>query len=211
MNYLLDMLGQSPRIWNALRRLAEDQFRGEHTVIAQELTPWRSVGQRRFLDLGCGTGELASCFPPSAYVGIDYSRTYIHFAAHHTSRTTPGRRFAVMDATALGFGEASFDAALVLGVLHHLPDNHARAALHELERVIRPGGILLIMEDIPPPDVWNIGGHLLHLVDRGGYIRTKTHYQALVGAGFAVARTYHMRSGICDYGVFVLRRLDSPS
>jgi hypothetical protein len=47
----------------------------------------------------------------------------------------------------------------------------------------------------------------MHWLDRGGHIRSEHAYRALFGAGFALLRTYHMRSGICDYGVYVLRRL----
>jgi hypothetical protein len=61
------------------------------------------------------------------------------------------------------------------------------------------------MEDIPPPDPWNIAGHAMHWLDRGGNIRSDADYRALFG-GFGVERSYQMRSGICDYGVYVLRR-----
>jgi hypothetical protein len=103
-----------------------------------------------------------------------------------------------------------FDAALVLGVLHHLPDEIVRAAMQELQRVLKPGATVLVMEDIPPPDPWNIAGHAMHWLDRGGHIRSEADYRALFGAGFAVRRTCHMRSGICDYGVYVLERCQEP-
>ncbi|NJO07933.1 MAG: class I SAM-dependent methyltransferase [Chloroflexaceae bacterium] len=198
---VLNTISTSPRIWNVLRRLVEHGFEGEKRVIAEELAPWRDVGQRRFLDFGCGTGEFAPCFPAAHYVGIDPSPIYIRFAA----RTRAGR-FLVNDGTNLALPAQSFDAALVLGVLHHLDDVLVHAAMLELYRVLRPGGILLIMEDVPPPDPGNLAGRAMHWLDRGGHIRNETEYRALFGAGFAVLRMYHMRSGICDYGVYVLRR-----
>lgn len=198
---LLNRVSRVPRLWNIIRFIVETGFRGEKAVIERELSPWRDVGRRAFLDLGCGTGEFAACFPANSYIGIDPCPEYIHFATHHR----PGH-FAVSDGTMLACESQRFDAALVLGVLHHLPDATAQALISELHRVLRPGAIALVMEDVPPPDVWNIAGHLMHWLDRGGYIRNETSYRAFFTPGFHVLRTYHMRSGICDYGVYVLRR-----
>lgn len=199
---LLDQVSATPRLWNFLRRIVEDNFRGEKQVIAQELAPWQDVGQREFLDFGCGTGAFACCFPSAHYVGIDLSRPYLRFAG----RTYPGQ-FVVTSGTFLALGDQRFDAALVLGVLHHLPDPVARMALRELHRVLRPGATALIIEDIPPPDRWNIAGHVMHWLDRGGFIRHADDYRALFAPDFALIRSYTMRSGICDYGVYVVRRL----
>lgn len=199
---VLDQISQTPHLWNILRRIAEYDFRGEKQVIAHELAPLSDAGQRRFLDLGCGTGELAACFPTASYIGIDPSRIYIGFARRHRRGT-----FLVSLGEHLALQSACCDGALVLGVLHHLPDATAQAAMRELHRVLRPGAVALVIEDIPPPDLWNPAGHLLHWLDRGSFIRQVADYQALFGPGFHTLRTYTMRSGICDYGVHVLRRL----
>lgn len=201
MQVVLNRVSTMPRLWNILRRIVEHGFHGEKTVIEQELAPWSDVGQRVFLDFGCGTGEFAPCFPPTHYVGIDPAGTYVSFAAQsHNGRflATSGERLALAD--------QQFDAVLVLGVLHHLPDSIARAAIVELHRVLRPGATALVMEDIPPPDRGNILGRAMHWLDRGGFIRSDTDYRALIGDNFAIVRTYTMRSGICDYGVYVLKR-----
>ncbi len=198
---LLDRMSQNPQVWNILRRLVENGFRGEKAVIGEELAPWSDGPTRRFLDLGCGTGEFAPCFPADHYVGIDLSQTYIQFASH-----TYHGHFTVCDSTLLSLRSGFFDAALVLGVLHHLPDAAVYATLHELHRVLRTGALVLVMEDIPPPDRFNIPGHLMHWLDRGGYIRSDADYRAFFRVGFQVVRTYTMRSGICDYGVYVLQR-----
>lgn len=198
---LLDRVSERPHLWNILRRMVEADFRGEKQVIARELAPWQDVGRRRFLDFGCGTGEFAPCFPAAHYVGIDLSPIYIRFAG----RTHPGS-FLASSGEALALADAAFDAALVLGVLHHLPDDLAAAAMDELGRVLRPGATALVIEDVPPPGVWNLPGHVMHWLDRGGHIRSENDYRALFGASFQLVRTLPMRSGICDYGVYVLRR-----
>jgi SAM-dependent methyltransferase len=197
---LLDRLSAAPRLWNTLRWVVEAGFQGERLAIARELRPWAG-DSRRFLDFGCGTGEFAGEFPPQRYVGIDLSTTYLRFAGRHR----PGSYLAT-SGEGLALAAGSFDAALVLGVLHHLPDEVAAAAMAELHRALRPGATALVMEDIPPPDRWNVAGHLMHWLDRGGFIRGEADYRAIFGPGFAVKRSYHMRSGICDYAVYVLRR-----
>jgi SAM-dependent methyltransferase len=197
----LDRVSQAPRLWNILRWIVEAGFVGERRVIARELAPWRDVGQRRFLDFGCGTGEFARDFPAAHYVGMDLSKTYLRFAAQ-----ARGGSYLAASGDALALADTSFDAALVLGVLHHLPDTIAAAAMAELQRVLRPGATALVIEDVPPPTLWNIPGHLMHAIDRGGHIRDDAAYRALFGPGFTVEKRFHMRSGICDYGVYVLRR-----
>jgi SAM-dependent methyltransferase len=200
---LLDRLSESPQIWNTLRWIAEAGYTGERLAIARELRPWHG-DTRRFLDFGCGTGEFADAFPIGRYVGIDLSTTYLRFAGQHR----PGAYLASSGA-ALALADASFDAALVLGVLHHLPDDVAAAAMHELARVLRPGSTALVIEDIPPPDGANLPGHVMHWLDRGGHIRDEAAYRALFGDQFTVVRSYAMRSGICDYSVYVLERMTS--
>ncbi len=197
----LDRVSENPQAWNVLRRIVEAGFRGEKQVIDRELAPWSDVGQRRFLDFGCGTGEFAPCFPPAFYAGVDLAAHYIRYA----SRTYPGQ-FAVMSGAALGFADEYFDAALVLGVFHHMPDDLVRATVAELRRILKPGATLLVLEDIPPPDHWNVAGHLMHWLDRGGFIRSDDDYRALLEDGFSTVLTYPTRSGICDYQVYVLRR-----
>jgi len=198
---VLDRLSESPRAWNILRRVVENGFHGEKAVIARELDPWRDAGTREFLDFGCGTGEFAPCFPPARYTGVDLAPYYVQFAGKHH-----GGQFAVTSGAAIGLASQHFDAALVLGVLHHMPDTLVRTSVAELHRVLKPGATMLVMEDTPPPDPWNVAGHLMHWLDRGGYIRTNEEYRTLLAPHFTVCRNYLMRSGICDYEVYVLER-----
>ncbi|MFV9503842.1 MAG: class I SAM-dependent methyltransferase [Oscillochloridaceae bacterium umkhey_bin13] len=198
---MLDRLSQAPQLWNMLRWLAEAGFTGERMAIARELRPWDG-DQRRFLDLGCGTGEFASEFPAGRYVGVDPTTAYLRFAAHNR----PGHYLASVG-EALPFRNESFDAALVCGVLHHLPDAVAQAAMAELARVLRPEATVLVMEDIPPPAGDNPAGQLMHALDRGGHIRNDQDYADLFGSQFTITDQYTLRSGICDYAAYVLQRL----
>ncbi|HJZ46888.1 MAG TPA: class I SAM-dependent methyltransferase [Roseiflexaceae bacterium] len=197
----LDRLSENPHAWNILRRVVENGFRGEKDAIARELAPWDDVGQREFLDFGCGTGEFAPCFPAQHYTGVDLAPHYVRFAIRNYAGS-----FAVTSGAAIGLASARFDAALVVGVFHHMPDDLVRMTVAELHRVMKPGARLLVMEDIPPPDAWNVAGRMMHWLDRGGFIRSASEYRALLEPHFEARDIYDIRSGICDYEVYVLQR-----
>jgi demethylmenaquinone methyltransferase/2-methoxy-6-polyprenyl-1,4-benzoquinol methylase len=112
----------------------------------------RTVG--RFLDVGCGPGELTSLtarhFDGSLGVGADFTAAMLRNAMR---RTLPdelaGRvRFVRADARCLPFPPASFDLVLTAFVARNLPDlPHAFA---EFRRVLRPGGTVLTLEITEP-------------------------------------------------------------
>ncbi len=198
LQQFLDAVARTPRSWNALRWIAEAGYIEHHRAIRAALAP-QTADDRRFLDFGCGTGQFAHDFPAERYIGFDLTRPYIDWAAANRRGA-----FSIMDGTAVALQPGTFDAGLVIGVFHHLPDDIARACVAELHRVLRPGARLLVIEDVPPPTRWNVPGHIMHWLDRGGNIRSAAAYRALWSPWFAVRRAYAMRSGICDYSVYVL-------
>ena len=91
------------------------------------------------LDLGAGTGALLPHLrarTPNAFVyGVDYSEGMLRVAQQK------GERFlCVMDAQQPGIRAASFDAAVLMFILFHLPDPQAGVA--GAARVLRPGGVI---------------------------------------------------------------------
>jgi SAM-dependent methyltransferase len=97
--------------------------------------------EERILDAGCGTGSLtfaaAARSRTAKIIGLDYSKAYVDYAIIHNSN--PLVEFLVGDVCALPFEDAAFDRALSLLVLHFVPQ--ADAAIAEMRRVTRPGGI----------------------------------------------------------------------
>ncbi len=99
----------------------------------------------RVLDFGCGPGTisvgLAGAVYPGELHGIDIEESQIELARSaaeaggHTNAT-----FHVGDATSLPFEDNFFDAAHCHAVLMHVPDT--QAALAEVKRVLKPGGII---------------------------------------------------------------------
>ncbi len=92
------------------------------------------------LDAGCGTGALAEAIvardPSARITGIDISEPFLAAARARV----PGAEFRHGDIAALPDADGTFDAALSLLVLQFVPDR--AAAVAELARVTRPGGIV---------------------------------------------------------------------
>ena len=109
------------------------------------------------LDVGCGpgniTGDLASRLGDGVVVGIDVSEEIIDVA--HREALVDERanlRFEVGDVYQLGFADESFDVVHAHQVLQHL--GRPVAALGEMRRVLRPGGILAVRDADYGAFVW---------------------------------------------------------
>ena len=121
----------------------------------------------RVLDFGCGPGTisvgLARAVEPGEVHGIDMEASQIDLA--RSAAEAGGHRnaiFHVGDVTNLSFDDDSFDIAHCHTVLTHVPDT--RAALAEVKRVLKPGGIIASREIIiassfaePTPDTLRTG------------------------------------------------------
>jgi ubiquinone/menaquinone biosynthesis C-methylase UbiE len=108
------------------------------------------------LDVGCGTGSLvfalARAAPWARITGLDLSAAFV---AHAASRTFDARlRFEQGDATALPYGDGTFDAVASMLVLNFVPD--AWRAVHEMARVAKPGATVA-------GAVWDFRGGLTFL------------------------------------------------
>jgi demethylmenaquinone methyltransferase/2-methoxy-6-polyprenyl-1,4-benzoquinol methylase len=108
----------------------------------------------RVLDVGGGSGRAARALrgPPDGPVrppGTDDREFLVVDAAPGmlaVARRT-GLRTVRADAGRLPIRDACADAVMVVDALHHLPDR--RAAIAAAERVLRPGGVLVVREVDP--------------------------------------------------------------
>ena len=194
---LVSRLARTPKIFDFLRWLLEGGFAGHNKLVREEL----QNASGNILDLGCGTGIFVPYFDPNHYVGVDISEEYVKAAR----RKFPSHRFECVDAERLGFAGSSFDACFVAGVFHHLDDKTSGQVLREIRRVLKPGGLFVVWEDIPSPVSWNFVGHFVHAHDEGKHIRKPEEYRRLLGAYFHTEKEYYMRSGFMDYIVFRFR------
>ena len=104
-----------------------------------------------FRDAGIGTGRNCEFYPPEAEVsGIDTSTAMLERAREHCPTLAEGGRLYQMDVTALEFPAASFDAAVSSFLFCVLPDDQQVPALRELGRVVKPGGLIRLLEYVRP-------------------------------------------------------------
>lgn len=102
-------------------------------------------GRQRVLDVGCGTGRYTTHIQGRLghpVVGIDLSAGMLAKACAKVG----GRddiRLVRGDAQALPFRDASFDAAILILVVHHIEDLTTMAS--ELLRTLAPSGRLMVM------------------------------------------------------------------
>jgi SAM-dependent methyltransferase len=146
-----------------------------------EFRVWRQMLERKrvdpgeaILDAGCGSGHgtelLIRAFCPRHLVALDVRPDQVEKARRRLSRWT-GQAFTA-DITDTGLGTGTFTAAFAFGLFHHIIPSWT-AALAELGRVLRPGGMLLIGGE-PPRDVPSIGFErekLLQELARAGFRR----------------------------------------
>lgn len=103
----------------------------------------------RVLDVACGRGEVVvhAARRGAHAVGIDYAAAATTLAqrALTVAQHSPGRAaVAQMDATCLGFPDATFDVVFMLDFVEHVHPPELARALDEAWRVLKPYGRLVI-------------------------------------------------------------------
>lgn len=106
-------------------------------------------GTERVLDSGCGTGALAYALAPlvAEVVGVDTDEGYLAAAR---AECPANCSFVAGDASALPFDYGSFDLAGCLRLLHHV--RRPELVVSELARVTRPGGSVLVVDQLGSVD-----------------------------------------------------------
>ena len=103
------------------------------------------------LDAGIGTGRNCEFYPSTATVsGIDSSPAMLEIARERCPVLVASGKLYQMDVTDLQFPPASFDGAVASFLFCVLPDDQQVPALRELGRVVKPGGIIRLMEYVRP-------------------------------------------------------------
>ncbi len=124
-------------------------------ICVREIERRLAVPSPKILDVGCGTGDLSLAFSRLGSVtGCDFCHPMLRLGMEKAAKSRT--RFPVFlleaDALNLPFADASFDAVVSAFVLRNLAD--IDLGFREMRRVLRPGGLLGVLEfGMPRPSL----------------------------------------------------------
>ena len=189
------------RIWEKLApRYDKDIMRFEKILFSGGREWVCSQARGEVIDIGVGTGRNLEHYPKGIRLtGIDISAPMLDIARHRASRLGREVDLREGDAQALEFANANFDTVVFTLSLCSIPDDGK--AISEANRVLRPGGRLLLLEHVASPrwlvrtvqrlldwiTVRTVGDHLVR--------DPLVHVQA---QGFEVERMDRLKWGIVE-------------
>ena len=176
-------------------------YAGQRAIAAALLEPalvGRPRERTRLLDAGCGTGfNLLPLSRLGAATGIDLAPEALAFCRER------GVRAVRASLLALPFSDRTFDAVTSFDVLYHAWVEDDRAAVSEMARVVRPGGLVLVR--VPAlRALW--GAHDVEVQSRYRYTRAEL-VALLERCGFRVERATYCNSLLFPL-LFARRTLD---
>ncbi len=146
----------------------------------------------RALDLCCGTGDIAFKLAArgAEVVGLDFSKAMLAIAEARRQKNNPkseirNPKFLQGDVQQIPFSDGSFDIVTVGYGLRNLAS--WQAGLREMERVVKPGGRLLVLDFGKPANpLWRA----IYL----GYLKFFVPFLGRVFCGSAAAYAYILES-----------------
>lgn len=134
--------------------------RGWRTVLTSRLAPVLKRADARVLDLCCGTGDVLLDLQRTAaapVIGVDFCHPMLISARRKIDKGGFRAPLIEADALQLPLGENSLDAISIAFGFRNLANYGA--GLRELNRVLKPGGTLAILEFSHPPGLLMKAGY----------------------------------------------------
>jgi 3-hydroxy-5-methyl-1-naphthoate 3-O-methyltransferase len=173
---------------------------------AQTLAAQLEFDRGRILDVGCGSGPwslaIAEDNPHVTVTGLDKPAVVAEFLGHARERGLSDRVEALPgDVFDLDIAPHSYDMVLVGQVLRILSPEQAQALVRRMAEVIRPGGLMVIVDAIANDDRESrqrLAVYALHLAMRsveGGVLSEATMTAWLDAAGLVAIRRISLGEG----------------
>jgi ubiquinone/menaquinone biosynthesis C-methylase UbiE len=162
----------------------------------------------RVLEIGCGTGNLTRRLAErgAKVTAVDINPDMLAVARAKLSDRSPGVELCEMAAVEIAdrFPAGSFDAVAATLALSEMSEEEQAYVLRAAHRVLRPGGRIVVADEIRPS---TIAGRFVHTLVRAPlavltYLLTQTSTAAVSdlvglvrGAGFRVVEERRLRGG----------------
>lgn len=130
------------------------------------------------LDFGSGTGANCSICHSDRYLGIEPNMDRVRLA----KRLYPNHTFEIFDERQIPIENNSIDYIFVVAVLHHISDEQIRSYLVEFQRILKPGGKVIVMEPYFCMKR-RFNNRFMNWYDDGKYIRSENSYLDLFQNG----------------------------
>lgn len=153
MNMTLEFFDYQAPLYDAYQRACVPKYEETVRVSTGAVSYFLSGRETpRILDIGCGTGntsaELLKLIPEARMTCLDGSKGMISAAKGKLASTVAD--FHCLDLTEVGWEKAwtgdTFDAAISLFVLEHLPFDAYQAFLRSVYGILKPGAPLVTAE-----------------------------------------------------------------
>jgi ubiquinone/menaquinone biosynthesis C-methylase UbiE len=136
--------------WDTIRLAYYDES------VIEKMAKVAGIGEgSEVADVGTGTGFVAAGLAPRVkrVIGIDNASAMLRVARENLdSLSVSNAELLVGDLAGLPLADNSVDAAFANMVLHHAVD--PAAMLKEMARIVRPGGMIVITDEVEHPYEW---------------------------------------------------------
>jgi len=138
-----DMSRHDPRERNYYEEIQEERYRYQYHIPA--ILDWVQWNGKNVLEIGTGVGTDARQIIARGgeYTGINVDNGSVEATKRALEVFGLSGKVVQSSATDIFFGDCSVDVVYSFGVLHHIPD--VGKAVSEIDRVLKPGGELLVM------------------------------------------------------------------
>ena len=103
------------------------------------------------LDAACGTGrflrQVRLAWPAMPLIGLDLSQSYLDEARRHLGGLRAARLMRAA-AERMPLGDASVDLVTAIFLFHELPPDVRRQVSTEIARVLKPGGMFVVIDSL---------------------------------------------------------------
>ena len=185
----------------------DSYLRGYLNCQSEEIDLFRRAGLQTVCDAACGFGAYTLALASNGFTvrSFDVSPTAAALTRAGLKRFGYEVEVRVADLLHTGYADGEFDGAFAHSVLDHMTRADAAAALRELCRIVRPGGLVLLSfdtaeeADLTAPHETLPDGSLLYTGEgkRGGMIFHPYDREAIhsLVAGYEIASERVNRKG----------------